>query len=134
MPGSPVSKATAQQNCAKPCRLFAPGAGKSSRSLTDLATRLSNGFVEGKNKMTRTLRTIDDFCRKRLGCLVEFQTTPATWEAIDAASGNGFCSGDCLLSARSWIVIAVFLSWMLAIYWLVVKHKNQGGGGYIGMC
>jgi transposase len=44
-----------QQNCAKPCRPFATGVRKSWRSLTDLATRLSNGFVEGKNNRTKAI-------------------------------------------------------------------------------
>jgi transposase len=55
MPGSRGSSGRDLLSCAKPCRPSATGATKSWPSSTDLATRLSNGFVEGKNNRTKAL-------------------------------------------------------------------------------
>ncbi len=55
MPGLLLSNVTAPPNCAKLCRPFATGDRKFSPSLTDLSTRLSKGFVEGKNNRTKAL-------------------------------------------------------------------------------
>jgi len=43
------------RNCAPPCLPFATGGKKFWPFLTDLATRLSNGFVEGKNNRTKAM-------------------------------------------------------------------------------
>src|SRR5947209_17772907 len=50
-----LSNARDPKNCAKPYQPFAIGTRKFWPSLTRLSTRLSNGFVEGKNNRTKAL-------------------------------------------------------------------------------
>lgn len=67
------------QKCAKPYRPSVIGDKKFSRSLTDLATRIRNGFVESKNNRTKALMRQGYVYRNRHNLRLRILLAVASW-------------------------------------------------------